>query len=1368
MRRFLFRAVTLLFCALGAAAGAKAQDNDLSGFPSRNLLPNPFTFVDGTAVSGSDADWERRREEIKDLFQEHMLGNFPPKPAIDRVEVISESTDADFDSRTVRLFFGPGSKASVRVSLTVPKSFGGGKLPVLLSPSLSGPGNVALRRGYVSAGFAGNDFQDDGAALKEIYPEYDFATLPRRAWLVSVVLDYLETVPQVDMDRVAIYGYSRDGKMATIAAAFDERIDALVAGSTGVGGLVPWRLSGERGGGESIESTMRMFPDWFAPQLARFAGHEDRLPVDANLFLALIAPRAVLMEWGLNDEVANGWAQEQAYASALPVYERFGAEDRLSLLRVPGFHGSNDMQASMDFLDMVFGRSAKKWDYEPVFAWDYEAWKQGTGASIRLGRYPRHKVGEPLAKNLKDWESKKPAVTAAVKEMLGDAPAAADAPAGRKGFGARGSLGPIEQLGSAYNPGQLSPDVPGWVIARKSDSFGWNPQNGSLAASRRISFGPDNVRGDLYYPAGTPEGSRLPTVIWLHGYHYPLGYMWVYREEVHPILALVREGFAVLAFDQTGFGRRTGEYAPFYERYPQWSRLGKMVEDVSDAVTALEKEDVVDPSRISLFGYAMGGTVGLYAAALDERIDNVVSVCGFTPMRQDTPDKGMSGMTRYSHLYAMLPRLGLFEGNEDRLPYDFEDLMALTAPRGVLVVQPSMDRDADPAAVRGAVEKASSVYAWMGAEGNIELREPQDYGRMSEPVQNEAIEWLKERSGGQVRIAEDARTYTLDNGILKAVVSKESGDLVSLEYLGKETLATRMDADGRPDLDLDPPGANPNGLNRGMTDHQYGFWSHDAMGPRGTADAIARVTIDPSDNNGLRAEVSVKGIAKGRKMGTGPGARADGQFAADVEIRFAMEAGESQIYTYCVFTHPESYPATAIGEARFCAKLAPCFDWMSVDEKVDFHYPKDHYAGDKYVYTAVQSANPAFGWSSTTDSLGFYIINPSMEYMSGGPTKVEFMGHRDTNEAAAPCVLNYWRSSHYGGAVLSVEEGEAWEKVVGPFVIYVNSGGGHDELYADARRRAVREKARWPYGWVDTPAYVKASGRSVVKGRMALADALEPSGPQRGRFSGLKVGLAEPGVFWQKDAKYYQFWTDGSSDGSFILKNVRPGKYVLYAFADGILGEYAKADIEVPESSVVDLGILVWEPVRKGRQLFEIGVPNRNGSEFAMGDMFRDPKVVLKYAENFPDDVDFTAGESDWASMWPYLHVPHNENPDVKVRPFFGISGEGRATPYSVSFELDEAPLAGKTATLRLAICGTAARELVISVNGNSAGALALQQTRDGVITRHGSHGIWYETEFSFDSSLLKSGKNTLTLTMPAGSLNSGILYDYLRLELEE
>src|SRR4030095_12678228 len=220
------------------------------------------------------------------------------RPTINKIVLLDETKEQGYLVRNVRVEFGPQGKGSVRIRLVIPDGKNGEKLPVMISPNLTGWSSIVIRRGYISAGYAGNDAMDDAAPLKELYPEYDFATLPRRAWLASVVIDYLATIPQVDMNHIAINGYSRDGKMATLAAAIDDRIAAVLAGSTGVGGLVPWRFAGERGGGARIETTTRSYPSWFSYRLRYFAGHEDYLPVDGNLFLALIAPRAALLEWG--------------------------------------------------------------------------------------------------------------------------------------------------------------------------------------------------------------------------------------------------------------------------------------------------------------------------------------------------------------------------------------------------------------------------------------------------------------------------------------------------------------------------------------------------------------------------------------------------------------------------------------------------------------------------------------------------------------------------------------------------------------------------------------------------------------------------------------------------------------------------------------------------------------------------------------------------------------------------------------------------------------------------------------------------------------------------------------------------------------
>jgi len=46
---------------------------------------------------------------------------------------------------------------------------------------------------------------------------------------------------------------------------------------------------------ESIEEITRDCPHWFHPCLRFFVGHEDKLPVDENLLMALVAPRGLFM-----------------------------------------------------------------------------------------------------------------------------------------------------------------------------------------------------------------------------------------------------------------------------------------------------------------------------------------------------------------------------------------------------------------------------------------------------------------------------------------------------------------------------------------------------------------------------------------------------------------------------------------------------------------------------------------------------------------------------------------------------------------------------------------------------------------------------------------------------------------------------------------------------------------------------------------------------------------------------------------------------------------------------------------------------------------------------------------------------------------
>ena len=324
------------------------------------------------------------------------------------------------------------------------------------------------------------------------------------AFTLQTVVDHLLTVPQVDKARIAITGYSRAGKMALIAAALDERIAAVVAGSTGVGGVTPWRLSGEYGMGEGVESTTRSFPIWFHPRLRFFSGKEDRLPVDGNLIVAMVAPRAILIQYGLNDEVTNTWSHEQVYYSARQVFSLLRQPDRIGLLRVPGFHGSNDVEASLDWLDIQFGRSTAAWDNKLMFEWSHAQWLKDSGEHIDPKRYPAQTATDLLSKSgatiasTADWEKAAAGIRAAINGMLGETPGFYVAPAG-----GRGGRGPAPPGGRRAARGAAPPGRRGTPLL----------DEGLLPAPTRDNYVP-TCRPGSSSAAVTPSAGLSQDAVW--------------------------------------------------------------------------------------------------------------------------------------------------------------------------------------------------------------------------------------------------------------------------------------------------------------------------------------------------------------------------------------------------------------------------------------------------------------------------------------------------------------------------------------------------------------------------------------------------------------------------------------------------------------------------------------------------------------------------------------------------------------------------------------------------------------------------------------------------------------------------------------
>ena len=607
-----------------------------------------------------------------------------------------------------------------------------------------------------------------------------------------------------------------------------------------------------------------------------------------------------------------------------------------------------------------------------------------------------------------------------------------------------------------------------------------------------------------------------------------------------------------------------------------------------------------------------------------------------------------------------------------------------------------------------------------------------------------------------VVLSEDTNTVTLANGLVSATLKKENGNLLSVRYRG---------------VDL---------LSRGG-----GYWNvyGNIPGQKFTelkpTPAVFRVSQHPAQNGGALGEIVFRFPYRGQPKAV----------PLDIEIRYTLRRGDSGLYGWTMVDHDPGSPPFNIGVSTVCLKLNPeVFDFLSVDHRRQqpMASAEDWVKGTqlnlwearrlntgirkgevehKYDYNVLFSQTPAWGWSSSQHNLGLFIVNPSLEYLNGGPVMVDYVGHIDVKASlpADPTLLFIWHSPHYGGRAIQIKAAEHWQKIVGPFLIYCNGGRTPQAMWQDALARAAREQNAWPYAWAEAPGYEHAGQRGSVSGRLLLQDLPAPGLTAAAAWVGLAaapypVQFDKGGpltIDWQTDGKHYQYWTRADADGRFTIPNARPGTYSLYAFTDGVLGDFNRADVSVQAGKTTNLGELTWTPVRYGRPMWEIGVPNRSAEEFRHGDHYWQWGLYNLYPDEFPNDVDFVIGKSDCRRDWNYVQPPR---PDSQ--------GRWTNTTWRIRFNLDRA--AQGTATLRLAICGARGGPVEVAVNGQSIGSTG-ELPESGVMHRDGIRSApLTERNLKFDAALLKPGENVIALTKQVRTWTDGVLYDYLRLELAE
>ncbi len=340
-------------------------------------IPDVLTGADGKKITTKE-DWlTKRRPELMKLFETEVYGKTPEGklPGI-RYVVTSEDKKAlegKATKREVTLFFTEKAEPHADILIYIPNAR---KQPAPMFVSLNFHGNQSvikdpaiklpmvwkqdkttktwssaraeeptrgdqaerwpiaeiIERGYGVATAYYCDFEPDTpeGLAKGVRPFYfqagqtqpepnEWGSLGAWAWGLSRMADYLQLLPEVDGNKLAVLGHSRLGKAALWAGAQDERFSIVISNDSGAGGAA---LS-KRIFGETVERLNTNFPHWFNGNFKKYSDNEAALPVDQHELIALVAPRPVYIASATEDLWSDPKGEFLGGKLAEPVYALF-------------------------------------------------------------------------------------------------------------------------------------------------------------------------------------------------------------------------------------------------------------------------------------------------------------------------------------------------------------------------------------------------------------------------------------------------------------------------------------------------------------------------------------------------------------------------------------------------------------------------------------------------------------------------------------------------------------------------------------------------------------------------------------------------------------------------------------------------------------------------------------------------------------------------------------------------------------------------------------------------------------------------------------------------------------------------------------
>ncbi|HEV7280185.1 MAG TPA: alpha/beta fold hydrolase [Pirellulaceae bacterium] len=334
--------------------------------PTDKTQPLSIRRRDGSVARiETEEAWRRKRQDILDRMQEAM-GPLPDRsqwPDFD-VQTKEEFQGDGFVRKTISIAADAGDR--VPADLYLPKNKdANAKLPAMLALHPTGELGKRIVAGegpLLNRGYAVELAQRGYVVLAPDYPSfgdyaaYDFAKDDYVSGTMKGIanhmrcVDYLQSLPQVDGERIGAIGHSLGGHNAIFLGAFDERVKAVVS-SCG------WTPFHDYYGGAIAGWTS----DRYMPLLRdRYGLDPDRIPFDFYESVAALAPRAFFTNSPLHDANFDVAGVRKAEPRVREVYALLGAEEDVRF-RYPdcGHDFPDDVRAeAFAFLDKALKRRA--------------------------------------------------------------------------------------------------------------------------------------------------------------------------------------------------------------------------------------------------------------------------------------------------------------------------------------------------------------------------------------------------------------------------------------------------------------------------------------------------------------------------------------------------------------------------------------------------------------------------------------------------------------------------------------------------------------------------------------------------------------------------------------------------------------------------------------------------------------------------------------------------------------------------------------------------------------------------------------------------------------------------------------------------